>query len=175
RRFRTGWLRALLDRRADGRSSPVRGTEWRNPGNSCQISVGGVMNDVTLVIEGGYPFATGGVSEWTNGLVNGLPRVSFAVAALREPGAPARMPAYVPPPNVTSVVEVDSPDELPEASVYHALSTGAAGAFAAQAAAERGRRFVLSEHGLAWLEARLGIVACNPHGAVRNPELVDVE
>jgi glycosyltransferase involved in cell wall biosynthesis len=133
------------------------------------------MNDVTLVIEGGYPFATGGVSEWTNGLVDGLPEVSFAVAALREPGVPASTAAYVLPPNVTSVVEVDSPDELPEASVYHALSTGAAGAFAAHAAAERGSRFVLSEHGLAWLEARLGIVACNPHGAVRNPKLVDAQ
>jgi glycosyltransferase involved in cell wall biosynthesis len=133
------------------------------------------MSDVTLVIEGGYPFATGGVSEWTNGLVHGLPQLKFAVAALREPGAPRRMPAYALPPNVTSVAEVGSPDELPRASVYHALSTGAAGAFAAKAAAERGSRFVLSEHGLAWLEARLGIVACKPHGAVRTSELVDAE
>jgi glycosyltransferase involved in cell wall biosynthesis len=120
-----------------------------------------MMKDVTLVVDGGYPFTVGGVSEWTSNLVAGLPDVSFAVAALCDPDEPVRAPAYALPPNVTCV-EVETPHELPEARVYHALSTGAAGAFAARAAAERGSRFVLSEHGLAWLEARLGISGCKP-------------
>src|SRR5439155_532491 len=49
------------------------------------------------------------------------------------------------------------------ARVYHSLATGSAGAAAARAAADRGRRFILSEHGLALLEARLGISGCKPN------------
>jgi len=90
-------------------------------------------------------------------------------------------PAYARPDNLESLArlsldpERDEPPAavcaaLPEARVYHALSTGAAGAVAARAAAERGRPFLLSEHGLAWHEAGLGIVACKPH---RSPERPD--
>ena len=133
------------------------------------------MTDVTLVVEGGYPFTVGGVSEWTRRLVAGLPDVSFAVASLGEPDEPAHIPAYRLPVNVERVVDAETSDQLPPARVYHALSTGAAGAFAARAAAERGSRFVLSEHGLAWLEARLGISGCNPHYAPRDSTLVDAQ
>ena len=133
------------------------------------------MIDVTLVVEGGYPFTVGGVSEWTGRLVAGLPDVSFAVASLRQPDEPERTPAYELPANVERVAEIESASELPEARVYHARSTGAAGAFAARAAAERGSRFVLSEHGLAWLEARLGISACKPRSAPQDSVLVDAQ
>jgi polysaccharide biosynthesis protein PelF len=137
--------------------------------------MGGLMNDVTLVIEGGYPFTVGGVSEWTSNLVAGLPNVSFAVAVLRDENEPTRSPAYELPPNVTCVTEVETPGQLPEGRIYHALSTGAAGAFAARAAAERGSRFVLSEHGLRWLEVRLDQPQYGPNNVLPDRHVVDAQ
>jgi polysaccharide biosynthesis protein PelF len=96
-----------------------------------------------------------------------MPDLTFSVAHLGEPVAP---PVYAVPPHVRVVpLAADcDPEELPGAAVYHALSTGAAGAVAGLAAARRDAKLVLSEHGLAWLEARLGIVGCRhgPKGVV---------
>ena len=131
------------------------------------------MTEVALVVEGSYPYVTGGVSEWTQQVIEGLPDVSFSVVSLGEPG----ISRYARPANLVEVVDLPlDPEtgavtgELPDALVYHALATGAAGAAASGAAAERGRPFLLSEHGLAWLEARIGIVGCKgPKGVVDAP------
>ncbi len=130
------------------------------------------MTDVSLIVEGSYPYVTGGVSAWTQQLIEGLPDVSFSVAHIGEPGE-AR---YARPRNLVEVVDLpldpetgEADGEVPGASVYHALATGAAGAAAQRAAAERGSRFVLSEHGLAWVEARLGISACKPQFRAPDP------
>jgi polysaccharide biosynthesis protein PelF len=136
---------------------------------------GGRMSDVALVVEGSYPYVTGGVSAWTQRLIEGLPDVSFSVVNLGEGGTPR----YARPANLVEIVDLPVDDEtgpvvgeLPDALVYHALATGTAGAGAAAAAAERGRPFLLSEHGLAWLEARLGIVGCKgPKGVVDAPRV----
>jgi glycosyltransferase involved in cell wall biosynthesis len=139
------------------------------------------MKDVCLVLEGAYPDLTGGVSEWVDRLLRGLGEVSFTVAHLSEEGEPVAAPAYAPPANLESLARLALDPErdeqpaavcaaLPEARIYHALSTGAAAAVAGQAATERGRPFLLSEHGLAWHEASLGIVACKP---ARHPERAD--
>jgi glycosyltransferase involved in cell wall biosynthesis len=128
------------------------------------------MKDVCLVLEGTYPDLTGGVSVWVDRLLRGLGDVSFAVAHVAEADAPAVAPAYAPPPNLDGVSRIVVDPErlepgpadhagLPEARVYHALSTGAAATLAARAARERGVPFVLTEHGLAWHEASLGTVA----------------
>jgi glycosyltransferase involved in cell wall biosynthesis len=138
------------------------------------------MNDVCLVLEGSYPDVTGGVSAWVDRLVRGLGDVSFAVAHLSAEDAPAPTPVYAPPRNLAGVTRValdperaaPAPAEaggLPAARVYHALCTGAASALAARAAAERGRPFLLTEHGLAWHEAALGIVGCKPNRAPARP------
>jgi glycosyltransferase involved in cell wall biosynthesis len=116
-------------------------------------------NDVCLIVEGSYPYLTGGVSAWVDGLVRGLDDVRFIVAHLRDDAAPA--PVYRVPDSV-SVVDVAPGEALPDASAYHALSTGAAGVAGARAAAERGAPFLLTEHGLAAREAALGIVGCKP-------------
>ncbi len=123
------------------------------------------MTDVTLIVEGSYPYVVGGVSAWTQRLIEGLPDVSFSVAHLGS-SSDAR---YDRPRNLVEIVDLEVDHEtgeaagdLPEARVYHALATGAAGAAAARAARTRGRRFILSEHGLAVVEARLGISACKP-------------
>lgn len=128
------------------------------------------MIDVCLVVEGSYPYVTGGVSSWADGLLRGLPDVSFSVAHVRDEHEPEVGAAYQRPAGV-DLVHVDlNPDEvspepgqhraLPEARIYHAACTGAAGELARLAAAERGAGFALTEHGLAWREARLGISAC---------------
>lgn len=131
------------------------------------------MVDVCLVLENTYPHVTGGVSRWVHDLTTGLPELSFAIAHLHEDGVESGPSRYAPPANVAPIVKVGldptrlgaSPQagaQLPEARVYHALSTGLASATGASAGAARNRPFVLTEHGLAWLEARLGIEGCKP-------------
>jgi len=132
------------------------------------------MNDVCLLLEGSYPYFRGGVSSWVHQLVGGLGELSFTVAHLRDCDDPHRPDVYAVPANV-EVHDVpldpdrDEPcaqtlERLPEARVYHALSTGLAGVAGARGAQLRGRPFLLTEHGLAWREAQLGIAACKPVG-----------
>lgn len=132
-----------------------------------------MKTDVCLVLEGSYPYVRGGVSAWVQDLVTGLPDVSFSVAHLRCEDDPVRPPAYERPSNLFELrtldtdPERDDPDRelvegLPEAYVYHALSTGLAGLAGAEGASARGRPLLLTEHGLAWREARLGIFGCKP-------------
>jgi glycosyltransferase involved in cell wall biosynthesis len=119
------------------------------------------MIDVCLVMEGNYPYVTGGVSAWADGLLHALGTdVRFAVAHVRAEGAPAVERAYAPPPGVpVACVDVENREvlpepglhaALPEARVYHATATGTAGELARQAAAARGAAFALTEHGIAW-------------------------
>jgi len=130
-----------------------------------------VTSDVCLVLEGTYPHLTGGVSVWTDRLIRGLPEVSFSVAHLRSPEGGLEDPVPQLPANVVELSEVElDPErepfgvELPEARVYHALATGVAGTVAAAASRATGAPLVLSEHGIAWREARLGITGCKPTG-----------
>lgn len=131
--------------------------------------------DVCLVLEGGFPEATGGVSVWARELTRNLPEVKFAVANLREEGDPTSPPLAGAglADNVVSLVDVPVDAErprvpasiaaaLPEAGVYHACITGNASDAAAQAAAAYGRAMLLTEHGLAWREAGW-ISGCKPH------------
>lgn len=119
------------------------------------------MVDVCLVVEGNYPYVTGGVSAWADDLLHGLgDDVSVEVAHVHAEGAPDLAPAYDPPAGVAVrriavedrevLPEPGLHERLPEARVYHATSTGAAGELARQAAAARGAAFALTEHGLAW-------------------------
>jgi glycosyltransferase involved in cell wall biosynthesis len=130
----------------------------------------GTMVDVCLVVEGSYPYVTGGVSSWTHSLLEGLPDVSFTVAHVRDAGDPDLPHAYALPAGTELVhVDMDPADgrvpagahlALPEARVYHAACTGAAGEVARLAAAELDAAFALTEHGIAWREARWGISGC---------------
>jgi glycosyltransferase involved in cell wall biosynthesis len=138
---------------------------------------GNEMTDVALIVEGSYPYVTGGVSAWTQQLIEGLPDVSFSVAHLGGSGTSR----YGRPRNLVELLDLpvdhetgEAMGDLPGARVYHALATGSAGSAAARVAAERGRRFIVSEHGLALVEARLGISACKP-GYVASARLVDTQ
>ena len=140
------------------------------------------MSDVALIVEGSYPYVTGGVSAWTQQLIEGLADVSFSVVHLGGSGTPR----YARPRNLVEIVDLpvdpetgEAIGDLPDARVYHALATGSAGAAAARAAAVRGRLFILSEHGLAWHEARLGILGdgcqSGPNNAARDGARVSAQ
>ena len=132
------------------------------------------MHDVCLIVEGAYPRVTGGVAEWVQQLTSNLPAVSFAVVSLTGEDGDRLAPAYRPPANVELLELPFAPDRpdvtreveahVPEAAVYHAAATGAAGVLGARSAAARGRGFLLTEHAVTWDEVRRsGISACNPH------------
>jgi polysaccharide biosynthesis protein PelF len=139
-----------------------------------------MKTDVCLVLEGSYPYIRGGVSAWVQDLVRGLPDTSFSVAHLRDEDDPVRPAGYERPGNLVELrvldadPERDGPDgdlvdRLPDARVYHALSTGLAGLTGVAGASTSGRPLLLTEHGLAWREARFGILGCKPHVAGCKP------
>lgn len=120
------------------------------------------MTDVCLVLEGTWPSTTGGVSTWVQGLLEGMHGLTVDVVHLRADDAASSTGAhFVPPPAVRHVIDVPLDptraeldpavvDALPDAPVYHALSSSWAGAVAAAT----GRPVLLTEHGIAWREAR---------------------
>jgi glycosyltransferase involved in cell wall biosynthesis len=59
---------------------------------------------VCLVIEGSYPFITGGVSSWVHELISGLPEIEFALFTF-SPEA-GQEPRYKLPPNVVGITDV---------------------------------------------------------------------
>jgi glycosyltransferase involved in cell wall biosynthesis len=62
--------------------------------------------DVCLILEGTYPYVTGGVSAWIHQLVNALPELRFAVFHISATRGEVHEPRYTLPPNVVSLVDV---------------------------------------------------------------------
>ena len=125
------------------------------------------MTDVCLILEGTYPYKTGGVTTWINSLVHGLPNLTFSVAHLYYGPAP-EIPKVSVPANVKSIVLIplnemqsevsmsDLVELIPRARLYHALSTGFAGLLGTEMKRRSGLPFVLTEHGIYWHEVSLG-------------------
>lgn len=73
--------------------------------------------DVTLLLEGTYPFVRGGVANWVHELIEGLPELSFSLVFLGAKRKDYGEPAYKLPPNVrdlhchalTDIAEVERP------------------------------------------------------------------
>ncbi len=62
--------------------------------------------DVCLLVEGTYPYVSGGVSSWVHDIIRGHPELSFSVLNIGSfPGSYTRRP-YEVPSNVTAVHEV---------------------------------------------------------------------
>jgi glycosyltransferase involved in cell wall biosynthesis len=59
---------------------------------------------VCLVVEGSYPFITGGVSSWVHELISGLPEIEFVLFTF-SPQA-GQEPRYKLPPNVKGITDV---------------------------------------------------------------------
>jgi glycosyltransferase involved in cell wall biosynthesis len=62
--------------------------------------------DVCLVLEGTYPYVTGGVSNWAHDLIRARAELSFHLVALVPPGPEAPM-RFELPPNVTGVTRIE--------------------------------------------------------------------
>jgi len=62
--------------------------------------------DVCLILEGTYPFVTGGVSAWIHQLVNALPELRFAIFHISATRGETHEPRYRLPSNVVSLVDV---------------------------------------------------------------------
>ena len=61
--------------------------------------------DVCLILEGTYPFVTGGVSSWVHELIEGMPDLTFSLMHISASRALAQESRYELPPNVVSFVE----------------------------------------------------------------------
>jgi polysaccharide biosynthesis protein PelF len=61
------------------------------------------MSDVCLVLEGTYPYVTGGVSSWVHNLIRALPRVRFSLLTILPSRETYRDYKYEVPENVVSV------------------------------------------------------------------------
>jgi glycosyltransferase involved in cell wall biosynthesis len=64
------------------------------------------MADICLIVEGAYPYVTGGVSSWIQSLVTNLPDVTFAIMYIGSVPDPGRKLAYKMPDNVIEFREV---------------------------------------------------------------------
>ena len=126
------------------------------------------MTDICLILEGTYPYKTGGVATWTDGLIRGLPELTFSVAHLYYGHKPEHAKFGIPVNLKTvSVISLNDShktvtmqnlvDMLPEARLYHALSTGIAGLLGTEAKLRKHLPFVLTEHGIYWHEIALGV------------------
>ncbi len=61
--------------------------------------------DVCIIVEGCYPYVSGGVSAWIDWLIKSQPELSFEVVAL-WPKPTTQKPRYALPPNVTALHHV---------------------------------------------------------------------
>ena len=72
--------------------------------------------DVCLILEGAYPFITGGVSSWTHDLIRAQPDLRFHIVALTADDAPREL-RYALPPNVLGMTTISL--QQPERRTHH--------------------------------------------------------
>ncbi len=231
----------------------MRVETYSHPGRNVSEPSDQAIADVCLIVEGAYPYVSGGVSSWVHGLIRRQPTLRFEVVAIL-PEPPPPVSKYPPLPNLTAfhhlylsqpygtggwrrphafdqarfdeavgvflhagglpelanIIELLAPlvkarrtgdlldsslawnlvcdlydramphesflhffwawralfgglvatlsFPLPPARVYHTVSTGYAGLFAARAAIETGRPALITEHGIYTNERRIEIL-----------------
>lgn len=75
--------------------------------------------DVCLLLEGTYPYVSGGVSTWVDQILQSMPDINFGIVYLGASAHETRILRYRIPPNVTLLREVfihDIPDYTPSLS-----------------------------------------------------------
>lgn len=65
----------------------------------------GDIADVTLLLEGTYPFVSGGVSSWVHQIISGLPDIKFALVFIGGAAESYKSIRYKLPPNVVHLEE----------------------------------------------------------------------
>jgi glycosyltransferase involved in cell wall biosynthesis len=68
--------------------------------------------DICLILEGTYPFVTGGVSSWVHDLISSMPDVTFALLHISASSGINQQPRYPVPANVVSFAECFVHDPL---------------------------------------------------------------
>ena len=68
--------------------------------------------DVTLFLEGTYPYVLGGVSSWVHQIITGLPELKFSLFYIGAKPDPQAKQHYKLPPNVITLREVYLHQEL---------------------------------------------------------------
>ncbi len=64
------------------------------------------MTDVCLILEGTYPFVSGGVSTWIHQLITAMPDVRFSILSISPFPNPYREYKYKLPPNVFDIQDI---------------------------------------------------------------------
>lgn len=126
------------------------------------------MVDVCLILEGTYPYVVGGVSKWVHELIKNLNHLKFSILHLYADER--KEIKFEIPGNVDSIVEIDvrnglgfkfdfkdEIDLVPDAKIYHSLSTGFAGLLGLQIKQKKNKPLILTEHGIYWKELEFGV------------------
>jgi len=125
------------------------------------------MARICLILEATYPYVIGGVSQWVQLLTSGLPDFEFVISHLYTGEKPLDR-KYRSPDNVKAITTIpiltDSNyldlkkfiETIPDADIYHALSTGFAGWLGTQVKLRKKKPLLITEHGIYWHEVEIG-------------------
>lgn len=135
---------------------------------------------ILLILEGGYPWYFGGVSEWTHQYLKNLSEFNFNIIQfVNEPWLTASLEEaiYSLPDNISSFKRIESPAldttvsykgilewitkqrntfSSMGADLIHATNTGFAGLFGSELANYANKPLLLTEHAIYWKEIELG-------------------
>ncbi len=122
---------------------------------------------VSMILEGTYPYIVGGVSTWVHHLISEMQDIEFSIVHLYS-GKKPEDNNYRVPKNVRRIIRLpvltnkhhsefhDILSVIPEADLYHSLSTGFAGWIGTELKRQRDIPLLLTEHGIYWHEIELG-------------------
>jgi len=86
--------------------------------------------DVALLLEGTFPFVSGGVSSWVNQIIRAFPEIRFAIVFLGSRRSDYGAPKYALPDNVVHVETHFMHDDLVRHGIEVKPSNGDPAAFA---------------------------------------------
>ena len=73
--------------------------------------------DVCLILEGTYPYVSGGVSTWVHQLVTSMPEVRFEILHIGAKQSSEHKPKYEVPENVVNVHDIFLEQDLPKSQL----------------------------------------------------------
>ncbi len=88
-----------------------------------ETSPTGPDTDVCLILEGTYPYVSGGVSTWVHQLVTSLPEVSFEIVHIGARRSAGLKPKYQVPNNVESMRDLFLEGDLPRSEMRRGRAT----------------------------------------------------
>ncbi|OQX88356.1 hypothetical protein B6D60_02315 [candidate division KSB1 bacterium 4484_87] len=122
---------------------------------------------VCMILESTYPYAIGGISSWVQEIISSMKDVEFSIVHLYSGEKPTKMMFPLPPNvrtllNLPILIDKEHADfelilsQIPDADLYHSLSTGFAGWIGTEIKQRKDKPFLLTEHGIYWHEIELG-------------------